>query len=106
MIIRSATANDAAAVLEIYGPYITDSVVSFEYEVPSEEEIAIRISRCLENYPWLMAEKDGEVVGYAYASVFRSRKAYRLIPEVSVYVSPSAKGRGISKQLYEELFRI
>lgn len=104
MIIRSATVEDAPAVLEIYRPYVDGSVVSFEYEVPSAADIANRISSCLEKYPWLIAEAKGQILGYAYASDFRSRKAYRFIPEVSVYVSAEAKGKGIAKQLYLELF--
>lgn len=104
MIIRSATVEDASAVLEIYRPYVDGSVVSFEYEVPSVADIANRISSCLDKYPWLIAEVGGRVVGYSYASEFRSRKAYRFIPEVSVYVSSEAKGKGIAKQLYLDLF--
>ena len=104
MIIRSATTEDASSVLEIYRPYVDGSVVSFEYEVPSVETISERISSCLKKYPWIIAESESKVLGYAYASDFRARKAYRLIPEVSVYVSPEAKGKGIAKQLYLELF--
>lgn len=104
MIIRSATIEDAPSVLKIYRPYVDGSVVSFEYQAPSVVEVEKRISTCLEKYPWLIAELEGEVVGYAYASEFRSREAYRWIPEVSVYVAKEAKGRGIAKQLYLRLF--
>jgi L-amino acid N-acyltransferase YncA len=104
VIVRAATVEDAPSVLEIYRPYVDGSVVSFEYEVPAVEEIARRISVCQEKYPWLVALLNDEIVGYAYASDFRSREAYKWIPEVSVYVTPRAKGKGIAKQLYNELF--
>lgn len=103
MIIRSATLKDASSVLAIYRPYIEGSVVSFEYEAPSVSEIEKRISHVMAKYPWIVAEEDGEVIGYAYASEFRTREAYQWKCEVSVYVTDQAKGKGVAKALYDDL---
>lgn len=105
MIIRSASLKDATSILTIYRPYIEGSVVSFEYEAPTVAEIEKRISRVMEKYPWIVAEENDEVIGYAYASEFRTREAYQWKCEVSVYVADSAKGKGIAKALYDDLLK-
>ena len=103
MIIRSVRQEDAEAILSIYAPYIENGAVSFEYDVPSADEIRSRIRRITEKYPWLVMESGGVVIGYAYASPFREREAYQWKAEVSVYVSDDAKGTGVAKALYDQL---
>jgi len=101
MTIREATADDAPAVAAIYAPVVTDTVISFEEEPPSADEMAKRIAG---SHLWLVAEDDGgQVVGYAYAAPFHPRAAYRWSVEVSVYLGPEARGRGIGKRLVSEL---
>ena len=103
-LIRLATAADAAAIARIYAPYVTETFVSFEEEAPDAPEMARRIAgdgRGL--HPWLAAEIDGRVVGYASASPFRSRPAYRWTVETGVYLAPEAQGRGLGRALMEQL---
>ena len=99
-MIREATPADAAAVAAIYAPLVTDTIISFEEEPPSAAEMAERIAA---SHVWLVAEDDGEVVGYAYAAQFHPRAAYRWSTEASIYLAPDARGRGIGKQLVAEL---
>lgn len=103
MRIRPACAGDARALLAIYAPYVTDTAVSFEYAVPTEEEFASRIARTLERYPYLVLEEAGEILGYAYAGPFKGRAAYDWSVEVTVYVRWDARGRGCGRKLYEAL---
>jgi phosphinothricin acetyltransferase len=98
--IRDATADDAAAIAAIYAPLVTDSIVSFEEDPPSAEEMADRIAA---SHVWLVAEDDGEVVGYAYGARFHPRAAYRWSTEASIYLAPEARGRGTGKGLVAEL---
>jgi phosphinothricin acetyltransferase len=98
--IRDATADDAAAIAAIYAPLVTDSIVSFEEDPPSAEEMADRIAA---SHVWLVAEDDGEVVGYAYGARFHPRAAYRWSTEASIYLAPEARGRGTGKRLVAEL---
>ena len=70
MRIRMAGLEDAAALLAIYAPYVRETAITFEYDVPSEKEFAGRIAHTLEKFPYLVAENDGEIVGYAYAGAF------------------------------------
>ena len=88
--IRRAVESDADAVRAIYAPYITDSATSFEAVVPDVAEMAGRIQAYAASHPWLVFERDREVVGYAYASPHRARKAYQWSAEVSVYIDASA----------------
>ena len=99
-MIREATSDDAAAIAAIYAPLVKDTIVSFEEEPPSAEEMAERIAA---SHAWLVAEEDGEVVGYAYAARFHPRAAYRWSAEVSIYLAPEARGRGIGKRLVADL---
>jgi L-amino acid N-acyltransferase YncA len=98
--IRDATADDAAAIAAIYAPLVTDTIVSFEEDPPSTEEMADRIAA---SHVWLVAEDDGEVVGYAYGARFHPRAAYRWSTEASIYLAPEARGRGTGKRLVAEL---
>lgn len=103
MIVRLVTARDAAAVASLYAPYVTDSAVSFEAKPPSVAEMGERIAAGGALYPWLVAEQDGALLGYAYATAFRARHAYRFTVETSVYVRQGGHGRGVGGALYGAL---
>lgn len=104
MIVRLAAADDAAAVAALYAPYVTQSAVSFETEPPDEPEMRSRISAGGGLHPWLVACDDaGNALGYASASAFRPRPAYRFTVETSVYLASDATRRGIGRQLYAAL---
>jgi L-amino acid N-acyltransferase YncA len=98
--IRLATADDAEAILGIYTPYITGTVITFEYDVPSLEEFRGRILDTLKEHPYLVCVIDGRVIGYAYAHRLRERAAYQWDSELSVYVDSATQHRGIGKALY------
>ncbi|WP_125115275.1 GNAT family N-acetyltransferase [Agathobaculum sp. Marseille-P7918] len=100
-VIRQAAAQDAAALLEIYRPFITDTVVTFEYEVPAAAEFAARITDTLAFFPYLVCERDGKPVGYAYAHHIRERAAYDWAVELSIYLAPEAQGQGVGTVLYQ-----
>jgi phosphinothricin acetyltransferase len=105
-MIRLAAPNDAAQILDIYAPYITDTSFTFEAEVPTVESFARRIESYLRNWPWLVYEEDGKVAGYAYASRYRERTGYQWCVECSVYIHDDHHRRGIARTLYAALFRI
>ncbi len=104
--IRIATEEDAEAILAIYAKYIEQTAITFEYDVPSIEEFRGRIRNTLKRFPYLAAEKDGKIVGYAYVSPFKERAAYDWAVETSIYVDMKQKRGGIGRMLYEELERI
>ena len=104
--IRMASAGDAQAVRAIYAPYVTNTSVTFETEVPSVEDFRGRIERVTSQYPWLIWEEDGAVAGYAYASRHRERAAYLWSVDVSVYVDSRYHRRGIARKLYEALIAL
>lgn len=97
MDIRLAKPSDARSLLDIYAPYIEDTAITFEYEVPTIEDFANRIEKTLEKYPYLVAEEDGLILGYAYASTYYARAAYDWAVELSVYVSQDARGIGVGR---------
>lgn len=97
VIIRPALAADAVAIAAIYRPYVVDSRISFEEEAPQAQDIALRLANPL--YPWLVAEEDGSVLGYASTSPMRDRRAYRWSVETGIYLDEAAHGRGIGAQL-------
>ena len=103
-MIRPATETDAEAIVKIYNHYITDTVITFE-EIPvTAEEFAGRIRKVLDGgYPYLVAEEDGEILGYSYASQFRTRVAYRFTAETTVYLKHSVTGKGLGTALYTAL---
>ena len=103
MEIRLAKPSDARSLLDIYAPYVENTAITFEYEVPTIEDFAIRIEKTLEKYPYLVAEEDGVVLGYAYASTYYARAAYDQAVELSVYVSQDARGKGVGSKLYDAL---
>ncbi len=103
MIIRDATLSDAKAMLDIYAPYVEHTAITFEYDVPALEEFCHRLEKVQAKYPWIVAEKDGRVWGYAYASAFKERDAYQWAVETSIYVDETAKRQGIGRKLHEAL---
>ena len=101
--IRTATLSDAQALLNIYAPYVEHTAITFEYDVPSVEEFASRIEHTLQKYPYLIAEKNGSLLGYAYASPFHERPAYDWAVETSIYVDQNIKHQGIGRRLHDAL---
>lgn len=95
---------DAAAMLAIYRPYVTDTTVSFETEPPDLPTFGERVRKYGDGWAWLAAEVDGVIAGYAYGSPHRERAAYRFSTETSVYVHRDFQQRGISRMLYQALF--
>lgn len=104
--IRIATRRDAAKLLEIYAPYVEKTAVTFEYEVPAVTEFEKRIDHILGKYPYLVAERAGDISGYAYAGVFKDRAAYRWAVETTVYVREDMKKMGTGRELYAALEKI
>jgi phosphinothricin acetyltransferase len=104
---RAATPDDAAAIADLYAPFVTASAVSFETEPPGAEAMRARIEAGGGLYPWLLGEaQDGTLLGYAYAARFRDRPAYRFTVETSVYLRADAAGRGLGRRLYAPLLAI
>ncbi|MBQ4258077.1 MAG: N-acetyltransferase [Clostridia bacterium] len=101
--IRNAVPSDAAAIAEIYRPYVENTAVSFEYEAPDAAEMERRIGEIKKKYPYIVAVQSGKIVGYAYASVFKARAAYDGCVEVSVYLEENSRGQGIGSFLYRVL---
>ena len=104
--IRVARIEDAAALLEIYRPYVEKTAITFEYEVPSFEEFKRRMENTLKKYPYLVAENNGEILGYAYAGTFVGRAAYDWGVETTIYLKEDKKKLGIGRKLYEVLEKI
>ena len=103
IVIRSASVNDAEALLNIYAYYVENTAITFEYDVPTLEEFQKRITNTLKKYPYLVIEKEGMILGYAYAGVFKDRAAYDWSAEVTIYLSHNATKCGIGRKLYEAL---
>ena len=103
MNIRIATPKDASRLLEIYAPYVEQTAITFEYTVPSVTEFSERIAKTLQKYPYLVAEDKGEIIGYAYASPFKSRAAYAWSAETSIYVKMGYTQGGTGRALYQTL---
>lgn len=103
-MIRDATAADAEACAAIYAPYVTATAITFEYEPPSADEMAHRIATAQFDHAWLVHEDEDRVVGYAYATRYKERAAYRWAAEVSVYVEMGRRRTGAGRALYEALF--
>lgn len=103
VIIRNATPADVDCLLGIYAYYVRETAITFEYEVPSAEEFARRMARTQERYPYLVAEVDGQVVGYAYAGPFKERAAYDWSCELTIYLAQEARGSGLGRLLYTSL---
>lgn len=105
MPIREATPSDAAAIAEIYNHYVQETVVTFEEEPVAAGEMARRMEEVRSaSLPWLLAEEEGRVAGYAYATRWKARSGYRFSAEITVYLAPDCGGRGLGSKLYGELF--
>jgi len=101
--LRIATPDDAPGITEIYAPIVRETHLSAEFEAPGVEEMRRRIESTLETHPWLVAQADGRIAGYAYATAFRSRPAYQWCAEVSVYIHEDYRRKGLAKKLYTDL---
>ena len=97
---------DAPALLEIYAPYVLNTAVSFEYDVPSIEEFQQRIRSTLQKFPYIAAVQNGKIIGYAYASPFKLREAYKYSVELSIYLSGECRRKGVGSRLYGLLEQI
>ena len=105
--IRPATPADLPAIAAIYGDAVLGGCASFELAPPAEAEMAARLAKIVDaGFPWLVAEADGAVLGYAYAGPYRTRPAYADTLENSIYVAPDAKGRSVGRALLAELIAI
>lgn len=102
-LIRAATTADAAAIQAIYAPVVEHTAISFEETPPSVAEMAARVEATMQDYPYLVAELDGAVAGYAYASQHRTRAAYRTSVDVTVYIAEGARRSGVGRALYGKL---
>ena len=106
LLIRIAKEDDAEELLKIYSYYVKNTAITFEQKVPSLEEFSNRIKETLINYPYLVAVVDGKIVGYIYASRFRTRESYICSASTSIYIEKSYQRKGIGKKLYSELCNI
>ena len=104
--LRIARLSDASALAEIYAPYVKDTTISFEWTAPSAEEFRERMRQILAEYPYLVYEENGEVLGYAYAHRAFERYSYRFCAELSVYIRTDARQRGIGELLYRSLIEL
>lgn len=104
MNIRQARPDDAALLLNIYGPVVKDSTASFELTVPTVDEFSDRIASSIKNHEWVVMEHKDRLIGYAYATAHRVREAYKYSVETSVYIHADHRGQRIGKKLYESLF--
>ena len=102
-MIRPATEQDIPAMLAIYAPYVENTTVTFEYDVPCQREFTRRFYTITAQFPWLVWEEEGTVLGYAYGSAPFERAAFRWCAEPSIYLAPQAQGRGIGRKLYTVL---
>lgn len=104
--IRIADGKDAAAVLNIYSPFILHSGITQETEIPSVDEFRERISATLKERPWLVCEMENEIAGYAYAGKYRDRNGYQWNTELSVYIHENFYRNGVGNALYAALYDI
>lgn len=103
IILRSATVDDADEILSIYSYYVKNTAITFEITVPSIEIFKKRIENTLKRFPYIVAELDGKIAGYCYASPLKEREAYKHSTELSIYVDANLRRKGIGRKLLEEL---
>ena len=101
--IRSAKTTDAKRLLEIYDYYVRNTAITFEYDTPTLDEFKARMENTMKRYPYLVIEKDGRIVGYAYAGVFKNRAAYDRSCEMTIYLDQNERKGGMGRKLYEAL---
>lgn len=106
MTIRDARRSDVPAMLAIYAPFVEHTAVSFEYDVPTEAEFARRLEEHQAAFPWLVCEENGRIMGYAYAGRAFERAAYGWNAEISCYLAPELRGRGVGRRLYARIEEI
>lgn len=99
-MLRFATIHDVPAILNIYAPYILNTAVTFEYDVPGLPEFEARFNAITQDCPWLVWEENGVVLGYAYAEKPFTRAAYQWAADLAIYLHPDAQGKGIGRKLY------
>jgi len=104
--IRLATKDDSSPLLDIYAPYIASTTITFEYKIPTKKEFRERIAHIQKQYPWLVCEINNRIVGYAYASRFREREAYKWSVSLSIYINQNYHRKGIGKALYYALLEL
>ena len=104
--IRLVDKKDAEGILGIYAPYVRDTIISFEYDVPTLDAFSKRVENISEEYPWVVCLLGDRIIGYAYAGLYRSRRAYQWGVESTIYMEESFHGRGIARILYNTLFSI
>lgn len=103
MSVRPVSVADAGRIAAIYAPVVIGTAVSFEIDPPGPDEMARRIGKVTSGYPWLVAEADGDVIGYAFAGQYRQRPAYRWAIETTIYIDEAHRGKGLGKTLYSAL---
>ncbi len=106
IILRPSRSSDCPQIAAIYAVYVETTPISFETEAPSADEMARRMQSLSPRYPYLVAEQDGAILGYAYAGAFRTRAAYQWSAETTVYLAQSAHRRGLGRALYRHLLAI
>ncbi len=105
-MIRQATPADVEGICRIYNHYVAESTITFEEEAVSPSDMAQRVADTTAgSLPWLIAERDGAIVGYASAAKWKGRCAYRFATETTIYLAPGSLGRGLGTSMYEELLR-
>lgn len=103
IIIKTVNESDADELLKIYAPYVQDTAITFEYNVPGIAEFKSRIMNTLKKYPYLKAVRDGEIIGYAYLGEFKERDAYIHSAETSIYVKQKERRSGAGRAMYEAI---
>ena len=103
VIIRNAAPGDAGQILNIYAYYVEHTAISFEYRIPTLQEFQGRMEETMRRYPYLLAEADGKILGYAYAHPFVGRAAYDWSCELTIYLDPAMRRHGLGRKLYEAL---
>ncbi|WP_373713407.1 N-acetyltransferase family protein [Streptococcus sp.] len=103
MKIRQAKQEDAEAILSVYAPYVEETIITFETQVPSLEDFQVRMATIMEKFPYLVAEVDGQILGYTYAHTYYARDAYDWTLELSIYVDRNRRQAGIGQALYDVL---
>lgn len=104
-MIRKVDLRDADQIADIYNHYVRNTIITFEEAELSSETMERRITTVTQKYPWLVFEENGEILGYAYASEWRSRSAYRFTAETAIYLKPNISAKGIGTRLYQQLLQ-